>query len=157
MTFLVDCMLGKLAKWLKILGFDALYFSRAEDDDLLALARGEGRVLLSRDHALLGRAKGLPTLLIETESWPDQVRQVLARFGLFDSVRPYSRCLECNVPLKTLSRAEAANLVVPFVLEHADTFALCPSCGRVYWPGTHFEAMKSQVDAILQFRTQFRT
>ena len=150
MTFLVDCMLGKLAKWLKILGFDALYFSRAEDDDLLALARGEGRVLLSRDHALLGRAKGLPTLLIETESWPDQVRQVLAHFKLSEAVRAYSRCLECNVPLKTLTRAEAANLVVSFVLETAASFALCPCCGRVYWPGTHYEAMRDQIESLLK-------
>jgi uncharacterized protein with PIN domain len=150
MAFLVDCMLGKLAKWLKILGFDTLYFSRAEDDDLLALARREGRVLLSRDHALLGRAKGLASLLIESEEWPDQVRQVLAHFNLRDSVRPYTRCLECNVPLKPISKAEAANLVVPFVLERAAAFALCPSCGRVYWPGTHFEAMKDQIEAILK-------
>ena len=150
MTFLVDCMLGKLAKWLKILGFDTVYFSRAEDDDLLALARREDRVLLSRDHALLGRAKGLSKLLIEKETWPDQIRQVLEHFDLFDSVRPYTRCLECNVALKALSKAEAANIVVPFVLEHADSFALCPSCGRVYWPGTHFEAMKDQIEEILK-------
>jgi uncharacterized protein with PIN domain len=143
-------MLGKLAKWLKILGFDTLYFSRAEDDDLLSIARREGRVLLSRDHALLGRAKGLTTLLIESEDWPDQVRRVLDHFGLRDAVRPYSRCLECNVPLKTLTRAEATNLVIPFVLEHAETFALCPSCGRVYWPGTHFEAMKIQIEVLLK-------
>ncbi len=150
MAFLVDCMLGKLAKWLKILGFDTVYFSRAEDDDLLALARREGRVLLSRDHALLGRAKGLDSLLIESEDWPDQVRQVLSHFELRDAVRPYTRCLECNVPLKSLSKAEATNLVAPFVLEHADAFALCPSCGRVYWPGTHLEAMKDRIEAILR-------
>ena len=72
-------MLGKLAKWLKVLGFDVLYFSRAEDDDLLALARRDGRTLLSRDRALLGRARGLPKLLIESEPGPDQVRQVLNR------------------------------------------------------------------------------
>ena len=150
MTFLVDCMLGKLAKWLKILGFDTVYFNKAEDDDLLALARREGRVLLSRDHALLGRAKGLATLLIETESWPDQVRQVLAHFGLTDAVRATTRCLECNVPLKPLPKSEAANLVVPFVLENADSFARCPCCGRVYWPGTHFEAMRDQIEALLK-------
>jgi uncharacterized protein with PIN domain len=152
MTFLVDCMLGRLAKWLKVLGFDAVYFSRAEDDDLLALARRQGRVLLSRDHALLGRAKGLTSLFIESESWPDQVRQVLARFDLFGDVRPYTRCLECNVPLKTLSKDDAANLIAPFVHERAGAFALCPSCGRVYWPGTHQEAMQDQIDNILKFR-----
>jgi len=152
MTFLVDCMLGKLAKWLKILGFDTAYFSRAEDDDLLVLARQDGRVFLSRDHALLGRAKGLTSLLIESEAWPDQVRQVLARFDLAGSVRPYTRCLECNVALKPLSKDRAANLVVPFAHERGEAFALCPSCGRTYWPGTHQEAMQHQIDELLKER-----
>jgi uncharacterized protein len=150
MDFVVDCMLGKLAKWLKVLGFDVLYFSRAEDDDLLAMARKDGRTLLSRDHALLGRARGLPKLLIESERWPDQVRQVLDHFELHDDVRPYSRCLTCNAVLKPLPKPQAANLVPASVLEHADSFALCPSCGRVYWPGTHFDDMAAKLDKIVK-------
>jgi len=150
MDFVVDCMLGKLAKWLKILGFDVLYYSRAEDDDLLAAARKDGRTLLSRDRALLGRARRLAKLLVESERWPDQVRQVLDHFGLYDDVRPYSRCLTCNTVLKPLPKSQAANLVPASVLERADSFALCPSCGRVYWPGTHFDDMAAKVGEIVK-------
>ena len=150
MTFVVDCMLGKLAKWLKILGFDVLFFPKAEDDDLLAIVRRDGRTLLSRDRALLGRAKNMTKLLIESEVWEDQVRQVLEHFALQAEVRPYSRCVECNAALKPLSKSEAANLVTPFVLEHADSFAVCPSCSRVYWPGTHFNDMEAKLAEILK-------
>jgi len=150
MTFIVDCMLGKLAKWLKILGFDVLFFPVAEDDELLAVARRDGRALLTRDRALLGRAKGLTKLLIESETWEDQVRQVLDRFELRERVRPYTRCLECNKALNPLPKSEAANLVTPFVLEHAESFAACPSCGRVYWPGTHFSDMETKLAEILK-------
>ena len=80
MKFIADCMLGKLAKWLKILGFDVLYFSKIKDEELLSHARKENRVLLSRDHALLDRARGLKKLFIEAETWEEQVRQVLDFF-----------------------------------------------------------------------------
>lgn len=147
--FVVDVMLGKLAKWLKVLGFDARYSPRAQDDDLLAVARSEARTLLTRDRALLQRAKGISSLLIDGERWEDQVRQVLAHFELFDSVRPYTRCLKCNVELGPLSLEQAANLVPPFALERAESFALCPSCGRVYWPGTHYKAMEATLAQLL--------
>lgn len=152
MTFVVDCMLGKLAKWLKVLGFDALYYSKAEDDDLLAIARREGRVLLSRDHALLGRAKRLKSLLIESETWQNQIAQVLTHFRLHDEVRPYSRCLECNAALKPLPKSKAQNLVTPFIFERADSFAVCPACGRVFWPGTHFDDMAAKLEMVMKIR-----
>jgi hypothetical protein len=150
MEFIADCMLGKLAKWLKILGFDVLYFPKIEDKELLAHARKEGRVLLSRDHALLDRARGLKKLFIESEAWEDQVRQVLDHFDLWGEVAPYSRCLGCNAKLKPLPKSQAANLVAPFVLKKADSFAICPSCGQVFWPGTHFDDMEDKLAAILE-------
>jgi uncharacterized protein with PIN domain len=149
MEFIADCMLGKLAKWLKILGFDVLYFPKIEDKELLAHARKEDRVLLSRDHALLDRAGGLKKLFIESEAWEDQVRQVLDFFDLWGEVAPYSRCLGCNGKLKPLPKAQAANLVAPFVLQKANSFAICPSCGRVFWPGTHFDDMEDKLAEIL--------
>jgi len=149
MTFVVDGMLGKLAKWLKILGFDTVYFSRVEDDDLLRLAQKEGRALLTRDTGLAVRARSLKCLLIRKQRWEDQVRQVLEDFELRGQVALYSRCLACNVGLKPVSKANAKNLVAPFVWEQAAEFSLCPSCGRVYWPGTHFRDMESRLKNIL--------
>jgi len=145
MTFIVDAMLGKLAKWLLILGFDTTFNPRWEDDELLALAKKEKRTLLTRDHGLLQRAKGLDSLFVASENWKEQVSQVLREFRLEAKVRAYSRCLVCNVPLKPLSKAQARNLVSAFVYDQADSFSLCPVCGRVFWQGTHFRAMEKSL------------
>lgn len=150
MTFVADCMLGRLAKWLRVLGFDVIYFSKAEDPDLVALARREGRVLLTRDTGLIERtAKRPDRLFIRSEDWEDQVVQVLDEYGLWDEVRPNARCLVCNLPLKPLSRERARNLVTPYVGEHAVSFAICPGCDRVFWPGTHYGDMGRKIERLL--------
>jgi hypothetical protein len=149
MTFIVDCMLGKLAKWLKILGFDTLYFSKIEDDALLALTRQQRRILLTRDTGLLEKARDVETLFLESEEWKDQVRQVLKKFDLWENVNPHTRCIDCNNPLKNLPKKNAKNLVSAFVYERADSFAICPGCGRVFWRGTHFKDMESKIEEIL--------
>jgi uncharacterized protein with PIN domain len=150
MKFVVDCMLGKLAKWLKILGFDALFFSKIEDDALLDIAADENRVLLTRDTGLIEKSKRVKLLFIESENWRTQVEQVLDEFDLWRDVKPNSRCIECNVRIKDLPRERAKNLVTPFVFENADTFALCPDCGRVFWRGTHLKDMETKIDDFLK-------
>jgi uncharacterized protein with PIN domain len=147
-TFIVDGMLGKLAKWLKILGFDALFMA-GDDDKILAAARRENRTLLTRDREFVRRAGRHPALLIESTSWPDQVRQVLARFDLGGETRPFTRCLECNVLLESLSRESAAQLAPPHVLEKSTSFSICPRCGRAYWAGTHQSEMERTIRDLL--------
>ncbi len=142
-------MLGKLAKWLRIFGFDAVFFTRIEDRDLLNLAGKEKRVLLTKDTGLLKMAD-IPSLYIESENWEHQMIQVLRRFRLKDQVRPYTRCVECNVPLKPLPKEKARNLVSPFVFERVPSFSLCPQCGRLFWPGTHHQDMCAKVEALLE-------
>lgn len=156
MKFIVDCMLGKLAKWLKILGFDAIYLNKAEDRDLLRLARREKRVLLTKDQELLQAAAGLPRLFVESDNWQEQLTQVLEAFRLRNRAKPHSRCLLCNVELKRIPKGMARNLVPPFVFERAPSFAICPTCGRVFWPGTHFEDMDLKIARILRKRTNRR-
>jgi uncharacterized protein with PIN domain len=151
MKFVADCMLGRLAKWLKILGFDVLFFSKAADRDLIDIARREGRVLLTRDTGLIEKTKKQKSrLFVASDRWEDQLVQVLDEFGLWDDIRPNSRCIECNRALKALSKSRARNLVTPFVLEHAESFALCPGCGRVFWQGTHYGDMEKKIEAILK-------
>ena len=150
MKFIVDCMLGKLAKWLKILGFDALFFSKIEDDELIAIARNQSRILLTKDTGLIQRAKNVETLFLESEEWQEQIRQVMERFNLRERVDPHTRCIDCNVVLKNLPKKNAKNLVSAFVFEQADSFALCPNCGRIFWRGTHFRDMEVQIQDILK-------
>lgn len=154
MKFIADCMVGKLARWLRILGFDVAYYSRIDDDELIELARKEHRIILTRDHELIkkaskGKSLKQKALLIESERWEEQVEQVLGHFNLRKKIDPNSRCLECNTKLKILPKARAKNLVPPFVYEQAEAFALCPGCGRIFWKGTHFRDMEKKLKRFL--------
>ncbi len=152
MEFIVDCMLGKLAKWLKILGFDAVFFSKIEDSELLSQAKKEKRILLTRDNGLIEKSRDIRTLFIESEDWNRQIEQVLDEFKLWPVIQPYSRCIECNAELKDLPKNRARNLVTPFVYEKVDAFSICPSCGRVFWKGTHHQDMEVKLEEILSKR-----
>ena len=147
--FAVDCMLGKLAKWLRILGFDTVYYSRIQDEALLSLARREGRILLTRDYRLSLRLPGEQVVFIVSDAWPAQLRQVLDKFQLKNSINPYSRCLECNCLLQPTSREAVRQLVPYFVYTQVNEFSICPQCSRVYWRGTHFQDMERKIAAIL--------
>ena len=150
MTFFADCMLGRLARWLRALGFDTAYERRIEDRELLAVARREGRVVLTRDSGLIAKgARRVDRLFIESDDWRAQVRQVLDAFDLRPVAAPHSRCLECNALLKPLSGARARNLVAPYILEHGGGFALCPGCGRIYWRGSHSDRMDATLRDFL--------
>jgi len=150
MKFIADCMVGKLARWLRALGFNVSYYPKIEDTKLVGLARKENRVILTRDHELIRKAKSLKSLLIESERWENQVEQVLSHFNLWKRVNPHSRCIECNSKLKILPKQKARNLVPPFVYERADAFALCPGCGRMFWKGTHFSDMEKKLSRFIR-------
>ena len=150
MKFVADCMLGKLAKWLKILGFDTAYFSKIEDDDLLVFAQNETRILLTRDNGLIEKAKNVPSLFINSEEWSEQIQEVLKEYNLFGKTKANSRCIECNTVLRTLPKERAKNLVTPFIFKNADVFSLCPECGRVFWKGTHHSDMEDKITKILR-------
>ncbi len=148
--FIADCMVGKLARWLRLLGFDVSYYSKIEDAKLIELAANENRIILTRDHELINKIKKIESLrdkflLIESERWEEQVEQVLDHFKLKDKIKPNSRCLDCNAELKSLSKDRARNLVPPFVYEQSSSFALCPVCGRIFWKGTHFRDMENKL------------
>ena len=150
MIFIADCMLGKLARWLRLLGFDVLYFSRASDAEILDAARKDGRIVLTRDTRMYARDTGPAVFQIHSERWEDQVIQVLDELDLRRAVRPFSRCVPCNREVKPLASSDAMNLVPPFVLEISETFALCPSCGRVFWKGSHFRDMETRIRCLLE-------
>lgn len=132
-------MLGTLAKWLRILGYDTLFDPALNDYQLLRLARAENRVLLTRDREL-ARRRGVRTLLIESETLGEQLRQVLADLNL-DPDRPFSRCPVCNEPLQMLDREAARSRAPAYVAQTQQTFHICPVCQRLYWPGTHRQQM----------------
>jgi uncharacterized protein with PIN domain len=137
-------MLGRLAKWLRILGYDTAYENDATDHELARRARAEGRLLLTRDRELASR-RGLNTLLIRSQQLEDQVQQVQETLGP-PRESPLSRCPVCNVVLEEISAQDAADRVPRYVYETHPEFRQCPACGRVYWSGSHVEAMGEQME-----------
>jgi|YNPMSStandDraft_2_1061718.scaffolds.fasta_scaffold00068_33 uncharacterized protein with PIN domain len=135
--FLADCMLGKLARWLRIAGYDTRYFRYAEDHKLIAIARFEGRILLTRDRALSQRAKEI-AYFVQAESLEHQLKEVLTRFDLPLRLS-LARCPDCNATLLDASFQEVKLKIPLFVSLSFQEFKKCPLCQKVYWPGTHWQ------------------
>jgi uncharacterized protein with PIN domain len=139
-------MLGRLAKWLRLLGYDTGYDNTASDAELARRARAEERVLLTRDHELADR-RGVRTLLVESEVLQEQVREVWNALGPPPDPA-LSRCAICNQPLQPIARDEIVDRVPPYVHRTQSDFHCCPQCRRIYWPGTHYDAMRAQMRAF---------
>jgi len=146
--FLADAHLGALARRLRLLGFDTVVAGDGSDTELAELAQTEHRIVLSRDRELLKHRRVLRGRLIRSTDPDDQVVEVLERFALKDALRPFSRCLECNAPLRAVARALVADRLPPSVAAGHSEFTLCSGCGRVYWPGSHWNRLRARVDAI---------
>ena len=141
--FLADAMLGRLATWLRILGYDAEYF-RGEDERLIVRARAEGRIVLTRDQATVRRRGGLRHVFVQSDHVTEQVRQVIATLGLPPGA-PTRRCLRCNTVLMARAKADVLGRVPEYVWSHHDMFWGCPACGRIYWTGSHQRRMDAAV------------
>ncbi len=150
MKFIVDAMLGRLAKWLRIMGYDTTYFHQVQDHDLVRMARAEERILLTRDRELT-RRKGVTCLLIQSEKLEEQVAQLLREEGL-NTDRAYSRCALCNALLLPVSKEQVSDRVPPYVLAQHVRFKLCPQCNKVYWRGTHWQRMQQRIEDIRRSR-----
>lgn len=138
-------MLGRLARWLRVLGYDTLYSPAADDPALARLARAETRILLTRDRELARRA-GLRVLLLRDDRVQEQLREVAARFAL-EAEEAFSRCTRCNVTLLELDREGARGRVPPYVYTTHARFRACPECRRVYWRGTHWAHMLETLES----------
>jgi hypothetical protein len=134
--FAVDRMLGRLARWLRILGHDVAYGAHLSGRSLVDCARREGRVLLTRDTRLV-RGRDLPRhVFVASDHFRDQLRQVAAALPL-GGAGILTRCLDCNRVLDELPRERARDRVPVFVWETSERFLVCAGCGRLYWPATH--------------------
>jgi hypothetical protein len=147
-AFVADCMLGRLARWLRLLGYDTLYDPKAEDARLVRLAAESGRILLTRDTRLAALCRpGLATLLIRANDFRAQLREVAVAWAL-DREGFLSRCSLCNRPLEEITREEASGVVPDHVLAAVRRFGRCPSCRRTYWGGSHLEEMRRTLEFL---------
>ncbi len=148
MKFIADCMLGKLARWLRILGYDTAYQTFAEDDHLLEQARSENRILLTRDGPLFERAPQDCCIHIDHNALEDQMAQLVQTLGLTLDREPFTRCLICNTPLVEITCQEARDQVPPYVFQTHKRFFKCPTDNQIFWRGTHVDRMDERLDRI---------
>ncbi len=146
--FIVDANVGRLARWLRIMGHDALFVPDVEDGELVRLALSEGRAVITRDRHVMRRraiASGrLSALLITGDRLGEQLRQVIDAYGL-DAAAVLSRCVECNEPLRPIAREAARSRAPAYVFETQEAFVECPRCARLYWRGTHSQSMAREL------------
>lgn len=149
----MDTNVGRLAKWLRILGYDTLFINDLDDDELIRIAMDEGRILLTKDTRILRRRVvydgQLKLVLIRDDDVKGQIRQVVQTLNL-DHTKPFSLCLECNQPLMPREKDEIQELVPPYVFKSQTQYMQCPSCHRIYWRGTHWQRMNRELEKLGQ-------
>lgn len=148
--FIVDNNVGKLAKWLRIIGYDALLFTEQDDGEMVKLALAQNRVILTKDTQIMRRrlvtSGRLKAILIEDDDSKAQLQQIVEDLDLDYQFRPFSICLGCNQKLVERDKEEVRDLVPPYVFETQSLYMECPSCRRIYWRGTHWQAMIQELE-----------
>lgn len=148
--FIADAMLGKLARWLRIIGYDVVYESSISDDDLIARAIREHRVILTMDRKLTERESAKNSLLIKSPYYTEQLRQVINHYNIDYKSGIFTRCLLCNRPLDVVEKEKIRDRVPPYIYSTQDEFDVCRQCCRVYWSGTHRVKMLEILNKILK-------
>jgi hypothetical protein len=148
--FFADAMLGRLARWLRVLGFDTAYDGTLPDPALVRLAEAEDRVLLTRDRHLLRELRPARALEIRRDAPLEQLREVVAALALQPPRELFTRCLICNTPLAPPLAADEADALLPASARGLPgPTRRCPGCGRLYWPGSHVRRMREALEQAL--------
>jgi len=151
--FVVDVNVGRLAKWLRVMGYDTVFLRDGDDNELVRIALREGRVLLTRDAELANRRAvklgQMRVVKIEGDDLRGQLRQLVRELSL-NLWAGFTRCVRCNEPLRPVDKQQVAGRVPAYVFEHQCQFMECPRCRRLYWRGTHWSNMASELERVYQ-------
>lgn len=153
MKFLADRMLGKLAKELRMLGYDTVYYRGENIYPLVKLAREEGRVILTRNTKLLPKKPEDCIIRVIEDKPPLQLKELRQKGVIsWKEGDPFSRCLLCNILLDKIPREEAEGNVPDFIFYQQKEFSRCPQCLRIYWKGSHQDHMQKKVEGLIQVK-----
>ncbi|MGV0813743.1 Mut7-C RNAse domain-containing protein [Mycolicibacterium boenickei] len=148
--FVIDVNLGRLARLLRVLGFDVWWSSDADDHTLADISVEQQRILLTRDRGLLKRRAITHGLFVHSQQPEEQTLEVLRRLDLRRRVAPFTRCVRCNGRLAAVTKEAVMDRLEPLTRRYYDEFSRCPDCERIYWAGTHFARLCSLVDGLLE-------
>ncbi len=148
--------MGKLAKLLRLLGFDTTFFTGEDDSQMVNIAFREKRIVLTRDTHILERrivtSGRVKALLIKTDNAEEQLKQVVRELNLQNKLKPFTLCLECNCSLVVREKEEVKDRVPPYVFQTQKEYMECPQCHRIYWKGTHWSAMTKRLERLIENR-----
>ena len=149
--FIADSNVGKLAKLLRMVGYDTLFFAQGHDNEIIRIALRENRVILTKDTHIMKRqlvtSGKLRAILISHEDPKAQLLEVIKTLNL-NQLNPFSLCLECNQLLIPRSKEEVQNLVPPYVFKTQEQYTECQICHRIYWRGTHWQTMVRELSIL---------
>ncbi|MFC1893001.1 Mut7-C RNAse domain-containing protein [Chloroflexota bacterium] len=152
--FIVDNNVGKLARWLRMMGYNTIFFDGTDDADMISTALAEDRVIITRDTQVVIRrlvTRGrLKAVLIASDEPEQQMQQIINVLALDCHFQPFTICLECNQPLAEKEREQVKGLVPSYVYQTQRQFVQCPACLRIYWRGTHWQAMSLKLEKFTQ-------
>ena len=144
--YVVDANLGRLARYLRLLGFDCLYRNDYSDEMVAKISSEDGRIVLTRDRSLLQRKIIIYGYFVRASTPRTQVKEVLKRFDLFHLIAPLSRCTRCNGKLKKIDKQKIVHRLKPLTKRYYNNFLICAGCGQIYWQGSHYERAMHLVD-----------
>ena len=151
--FIVDNNVGKLAKWLRTMGYDAFFFKDIDDDKMVRIALSQDRVLLTKDRQVLKRrvvtSGKLKAVLIKDDDSKMQLASVIRQLNLNCNFKPFSLCLECNEKLIRRAKDQVRDRVPTYVFQTQEEYTECPACHRIYWRGTHWESMRKELERLI--------
>lgn len=154
--FLADENVGKLCKWLRILGYDVAYYSPISDSELVRKALKEERTILTRDGRLIERKLARKFLLLTSHDPMEQLYEVISKFKLQPSKELLlSRCIKCNILISPVEKSEVLNFIPPYVYETQDNFYRCPKCQKIYWSGNHVTEALSKLSNLKKIKEFF--
>lgn len=147
--FVLDTHLGRLAAYLRMLGFDTVYRNDFADEELARISSQEGRILLTRDRGLLKRNQVTHGYCVRGTNPRSQLVGVLRRFDLFQMVAPFTRCIRCNGILRPVSKQAISHRLQPKTRRYYDEFRVCQACDQIYWKGSHYQRMQQFIEGVL--------
>ncbi len=148
--FVVDCNLGRLARYLRLLGLDCSYENDFDDETVARISEQQHRIVLTRDRRLLHRKAVTHGFFVRSDEPKQQVREVLQRLDLYRTVRPFTRCTRCNGRLEAAAKDAVDHLLESKTRRYYDRFFRCVCCEQVYWQGSHHEGARKLVQAFLR-------
>lgn len=150
LRFIIDANAGKLVGWLRMMGYDTLFFKSCSDSEMVKTAAEEKRIIITRDTHIMERRVAktgeVQAILLKSDDPAKQLEALFATLDIKVDFKPFSLCIACNHPLVEASRETLKGQVPEYVYKTQDLFCKCPNCGRIYWRGTHWQAMKKLLE-----------